>query len=420
MVKMPLVTQTVGRKRSSSGYDLRFAEPPPEDLVCQVCRLVAKEPQQISCCGKVFCETCIPASEVCPKCNKPAKTFPDLRSNKQIKLLKVSCPNEDGGCTWTGSLQDIEEHMRDCPYSEVSCPKGCEETLYRCDLQDHTLNKCRLRIYTCPYCMEEGVYEQIAVDHAEQKCMDVEITCPNSCGVDIPRRLLESHRSTCPNEPVECEYQRFGCRANPLRQDKRRHEEEDAMEHARLATQVVRTRTNLVNQLYKLLREARAFQTTPATLKMWRFGEFLLNGATWDSVPFFSTPGGYFMCLAVSTRGYEQRDRGMSISAYLHLMKGRNDDILPWPCRETLVIELLNQLTDTNHLSITVDFSTAPQLACQRSIGVKNAVGYGKTKFVAHRDLGYNSQTNVQFLKEDCLYFRVTARPQKPWLACAL
>jgi hypothetical protein len=40
------------------GYDHQFVEPPSNDLLCLICLCVARDPQQINCCGKVLCKGC--------------------------------------------------------------------------------------------------------------------------------------------------------------------------------------------------------------------------------------------------------------------------------------------------------------------------------------------------------------------------
>ena len=134
-------------------YDLTFTENPPEDLICQICHLVAKEPQQVGCCGKVYCKDCIShprgtPESVCPKCKAPTHCFPDLRSERQIKLLKISCKNESSGCQWTGTLEEWERgHKVQCAFAATQCPTSCGVFVPRCKLEDHTKNECSHRYY---------------------------------------------------------------------------------------------------------------------------------------------------------------------------------------------------------------------------------------------------------------------------------
>lgn len=66
------------------GYVHKFLQPPPDDLFCLICLCVAKDPQQINCCGKLLCKQCLQEhkeqSNHCPQCRKPIKTFADKRS----------------------------------------------------------------------------------------------------------------------------------------------------------------------------------------------------------------------------------------------------------------------------------------------------------------------------------------------------
>ena len=67
------------------GYEHQFVDPPPDDLVCLICLSVAaRDPQQVNCCGKVLCRTCLQEhkrySNRCPQCRIVITSFPDKRS----------------------------------------------------------------------------------------------------------------------------------------------------------------------------------------------------------------------------------------------------------------------------------------------------------------------------------------------------
>lgn len=67
------------------GYDYKFTEPIPDDLLCLICTFVARDPQQLTCCGKIFCTSCLDIlgkNQPCPNCRKEKwKSFSDKRSN---------------------------------------------------------------------------------------------------------------------------------------------------------------------------------------------------------------------------------------------------------------------------------------------------------------------------------------------------
>lgn len=69
----------------NGGYDCKWVETPPDELKCQICTVVARDPQQHGNggCGKVFCLTCITEyrkkNSTCPNCRNKLTTFKDER-----------------------------------------------------------------------------------------------------------------------------------------------------------------------------------------------------------------------------------------------------------------------------------------------------------------------------------------------------
>ncbi len=99
---------------------------------------------------------------------------------------------------------------------------------------------------------------------------------------------------------------------------------------------------------------------------------------------------------------------------------GEHDDNLVWPFNRTITVELLNQLEDRKNkkteLELTVNKSSN---AVKRPPQGGRNTGYGFGRFIPHTDLAYTSSNNCQYLKDDCLYFRVTkveTNTIKPWL----
>ena len=65
------------------GHDLEFVNEPPDALVCLICTLVARDPHQMDCCGRVYCQLCLSEhkkhSDLCPQCRKTGNSFEDKR-----------------------------------------------------------------------------------------------------------------------------------------------------------------------------------------------------------------------------------------------------------------------------------------------------------------------------------------------------
>ena len=72
--------------KETGGYDCKWVTTPPDELLCQICLCVARDPHQHGNrgCGRVFCECCIAKHKRdhknCPNCRKHLTTFGDERS----------------------------------------------------------------------------------------------------------------------------------------------------------------------------------------------------------------------------------------------------------------------------------------------------------------------------------------------------
>ena len=101
-------------------------------------------------------------------------------------------------------------------------------------------------------------------------------------------------------------------------------------------------------------------------------------------------------------------------------MKGENDNYLPWPFTGTVTVELLNQLEDKNHHSMTMKFTSDIDIASQQVVDKERSnLGLGWHKYIPHSDLGHNMDKCCQYLKDDRLHFKIRANAASsstPWL----
>ena len=163
-------------------------------------------------------------------------------------------------------------------------------------------------------------------------------------------------------------------------------------------------------------------QPDPCVFKMPKLNQHKEIQDRWYSPPFYIDSGSYKMCIAVDANGVVSGE-GTHISVFAYLMRGKNDDNLSWPFTGEVTFTLLNQLEDKNHHTIAVRFpEDVASKANKRVVNSdKGGAGYGRPKFISHNQLGYDVEQNCQYLKDDCLYFRVAVEasdPLKPWLTC--
>ena len=71
------------------GYDFDFVGDVPAALQCLICTLPARDAQQVDCCGKIFCQSCLIILKKskncgCPNCRSQTfKSFADKRSKSE-------------------------------------------------------------------------------------------------------------------------------------------------------------------------------------------------------------------------------------------------------------------------------------------------------------------------------------------------
>ena len=198
----------------SGGYDYEFVDTNlPDEFQCPICILVPRDVHQVSCCGKMFCKSCldelkrISTNYTCPNCREDLTNnhfFKDINMNRKIRNLHIHCTNKYNGCYWNGSLQDINNHLSKCLYQIVECSNKCGEQLNRCYLRDHLTKKCPKRIVLCRHCKYKSQHRIIAGIHLTQ-CPNIPLHCPNNgCKQKIKRCLMTQHRAVCPHEMVMC------------------------------------------------------------------------------------------------------------------------------------------------------------------------------------------------------------------------
>ena len=105
-----------------------------------------------------------------------------------------------------------------------------EDQRYKLDA--HETKDCPNRPYSCDYCSYSGTHYFVTWWHYS-KCLNYPVFCPNNCTQDkIPRYQLKDHLDTsCPLQPVECEFSWAGCEVKPKRQDIPKHCSDNLQQH---------------------------------------------------------------------------------------------------------------------------------------------------------------------------------------------
>ena len=265
--------------------------------------------------------------------------------------------------------------------------------------QKDNLEESLRRIQT----LENEKQTQATVNAELRKCSDA-----NKCEIEALKLDVEQE-----SERQQKECLKIQCKVQELEREKvtSQHEIED------LKQEVNRGVKQEVTELRKQLDEDRASLTTlqrcinvlpPINQMMTNFGRMKKSKEDWYSPSFYTHPQGYKMCLNVVANGIGD-GKGTHVSVFACLMRGEFDQYLKWPFQGSVIIQLCNQLEDKHHRGDTIDFNkrTDPKNTSRVTSGERAEGGWGTHALVAHNDLNFNPANNCQYLKDDCLHFRI-------------
>ena len=118
------------------------------------------------------------------------------------------------------------------------------------------------------------------------------------------------------------------------------------------------------------------------------------------SPPMYTHPGGYKYKLSLWPNGIGP-GTGTHVSVLIYSVKSDHDAELKVPVKFTITVQLPNQHRDQDHHTRDI-----PCEMTREKIGGED-IGYDWT-FIPHADLEWNRAKQTQYLKDDCLRFRIT------------
>ena len=366
----------------SGGHDYKFVRKlkkiEDDDLVCPICQLVCRDPQQSQCCGKIFCQICVTRlkktnelSAQCPNCRQcPFEVFADKRSKRSIANLNVFCTRQEKGCDWEGTVDQAETHSTsECSHRVVKCSNSCGKKLRHYELDKHNTTYCPKRLIECCHCHEKGQWDYITGKH-EMKCPEKLIQCNNKgCARNIKRGEMDHHQSICPKLLVNCSFQDLGCTAICQRERMKEHNDQHISFHLTMAANIARCNIEVPKMDHLL-------QVAPVTLTIPNVSQ----SSDLKTQPFLAFTHGYKMCIRIDK----------AISAFsVCAMDGKYDNSLVWPFHCTVNIFLLNQLEDANHHKMSRLITIQDDYYLYITIGFFTKGKIKKDKLAALKQSGY-------------------------------
>ncbi|XP_074631365.1 TNF receptor-associated factor 6-like isoform X1 [Acropora palmata] len=427
-----------------SGYEYDFLSLVDEDFICQICHLPLKQ-AILTRCGHRFCNECLneyfrrlknrKQNPECPcdreKIDTEKDIFPDKASQRKILSYKVKCPSD--GCQWTGELRDVETHEESCIYKIIECTHYCcNIRLPRHSLDEHLETSCLWRIVQCPYC---GQRHPKAEDELHNEaCVMLPLTC--ACHEVIPRMLMQNHKETeCTLTLLPCPYLELGCTSKVERRNQKKHLLDQTSSHLSLACEKLLSlreefneqKAKLKKQMDDLKKEneslslklsAHEKETSKPKMEtpvfVWKisgFSEMLRQAkqgrnSKIDSTPFYTSSYGYKLKVSVNPNG-DGSGKNTHLSAFVIVMKGEYDGMLPWPFSQKVSFTLIDQQESLNEReNIVMHFKSNTRLEnFARPVSEENP-GRGYARFVSHERL-----KSRRFIVDDTLFIQVDVGP---------
>lgn len=426
------------------GFTCAFVNSPKElRTECPICLYILREPYQATCCGCIYCMECIDHVKKdlkpCPTCRElNFDIFPDRGLRNALYGFKVHCNYKEKGCTWSGELRHLDNHLNlgrkperrffGCEYVEERCSM-CGSVFPRGNLEQHEMKSCPSRPYTCEYCSNHSAtFEQVAENHWPV-CPLRPVPCPNECGIYPIKKDLEYHlRNDC-----ELRNREPGPEAaSPLPSDVYKHIEstvknqlasmvpeflkralqeelgrelvvvgelQEAVDRLKLVkeeSQKLRAELQLLqvqqqenHKAIEILKSHSSIVPLKFTLDDYA-SRHTRKEMGWYSPAFYTHARGYHMCLLVDVGGPAGQAKGVFLSVFLNITKGDYDSHLSWPFRGKVVITLLNQGADKSedHVEVIRYHETTPVATSGRVREEgKMSKPWGKGRFIRHDEL---------------------------------
>ena len=329
--------------------------------------------------------------------------------------LRNECPNRDQECHFCNEsviFSNLTKHQEnECPKVPVSCPNGCADRVVRGVLEKH-LETCTMRLVKCVFykfgCDGEVKWCSMAkhMDEWSQLHLCMLATCCSTLQDNLAKRDSQLNHLSAQLVQKEQDISKLKEELSLQKNDFHKllvQQKKDLQEEITTlkSRNVVEKHAKLGEIQHRLMILETQVPVPPYYFTVSNFSLYKQGGTHWTSPPFFSRIGGYKLAIEVSANG-EGVGKGTHVSVYIRIMHGEYDDMLRWPLRASVTIQLISQSGNEAHYEmITPDYEWA-----QVTSGMVG-VGWGWDKFIQHEELGYNSMRRIQYLKNDRLNFRV-------------
>ena len=387
----------------------------------------------------------------CEYCNTTG-SYQWINSSHREECPKypVECPNH---CE-VGHVrrEEISEHLEECPLAIVECPYaavGCESVVRKKEKMEHVMGSVGqhmeynkntiLDIQNELKCIKEDLQNTIDRLDAKEKELhstkrDLQVTrdrldtkeqavmSVNEDLQDTKDKLKESQKIQSQLQTAITEkgreldeVKKSATRNNRISQamiqqmkDKFERTEQSLQRQLKINAQLQLQVDTIFNCNWSLRLTYFANsgnKVVPVVIKLAEFEKYKKNDNCLYSTGFYTRDVGYKMCLTIFANGriYGSEDY---VAVGACIMKGDHDHQLTWPVKGTLTVQLLNQLSDSNHSEPVKFHFDGSSRNCQR-VEIVSHRGVWNDRCIPHKRLSYDADKKCQYLKDDCVFLRV-------------
>ena len=370
-------------------------------------------------------------------CSESAETQCDTHLANECPNRDYRCPH----CNFANKFHVVSKHFDVCPYYPLACPNRCGATFERDDLPDH-MKMCRLEEVQCVFgnegCQTKFIRENEDehMDQNTQKHLALIPAATLRISQDFEQKLQEQQVF---GQKLQEQQEVFGQKLQEqqevfekkMNQQKEEHEqlggqlqelltqtdkqsrefqkrldeqqmkfqeltkEKDAQIKA-LEEQQIRNK-QLIEKQQQAIRQICSGEVCilPYDITFSNYQQVKAKNGDIDSSPMYTHPGGYKFRLELSSNSLVG-GAGTHVSVGVYLLKGDYDAELKFPVRFTIILQLLNQHRDQDHHTRDIQYEVTSDSILNMCF------------VIPHAALEWNRGKQTQYLKDDCLKFRIT------------
>ena len=361
----------------------------------------------------------------------PKKCVQKVQKRNVDTHLANECPNRDyrcPHCNFANKFHVVSNHFDVCPYYPLACPNRCGATFERDDLPDH-MKMCRLEEVQCVFgsagCQANFIRENEDehMDQNTQKHLALMPAATLRISQDFEQKLQEQQdmfekKVKQQKEEHEQKQEQLGGQLQELltQIDKQSKEFQKRLDEQQMKSQELtkekdaqikgleqqqtRNKQLIEKQQQAISQLCRVVGIPPYDITFSNYQQVKARNGDIDSSPMYTHPGGYKFKLKLFPDGLViSIDHGAYVSVEVHLLKSDHDAELKFPVKFTITLQLLNQQRDQDHHTRDIRC----EIKTRERIG---RVGSDWT-FILQADLKWSLAKQTQYLKDDCLKFRI-------------